>query len=154
MAETIDVKTGQLVISHNDNVISSGSIGSCVVIGLYDEKLRIGGLAHSMLPRRKSEKGSGELSARYVDEAVDALIQELQSQGSAAGDLVASIVGGARMFKHLTGDNKGIGFQNVEQVKEKLSSLKIPIAFEEVGGSHGRVVLFDLKSGNMTVSSK
>ena len=107
MSEEIHIKTAELVVSHNDNILKSGSIGSCIVITLYDTKKRIGGMAHAMLPHRKNKMKNYEVKpteAKYVDEAVDNLMKGIKDMGGDITALEAKIIGGATMFKKLSGD--------------------------------------------------
>jgi len=53
MKNIITIKTAELAVGHNDDIIKTGSVGSCVVIAIYDKETKIGGLAHSMLPERR-----------------------------------------------------------------------------------------------------
>lgn len=158
----IDIKTGELAIGKKDMVLKTGSIGSCVVISVYDKNLNIGGLAHSMLPTRKSGEKlaldtvdfeSGNVSAKYVDEAVDNLIYGMKKIGGTIDSMEAKLVGGASMFKKLSGDKNGIGFQNIESARNRLRHYGVLIDNEDTGGSSGKAVSFNLKNGLVEVST-
>jgi chemotaxis protein CheD len=151
----ITIKTAELAVSHNDTVIKTGSIGSCLVIVLFDTKNRIGGLAHSMLPERK--KGfpeSGEARGKYVDESIKNLIEDIEKIGGEKKNLIAKLVGGAAMFKRLTNEQHSIGFQNTQHARELLAELGIPIESEDTGGSSGKIVEFNLVNGIVDVYTK
>jgi len=63
---------------------------------------------------------------------------------------VAKIFGGAQIF--FSNQNSvipDIGKMNVEMVKKLLNSYKIPIIAEEVGGTKGRTIIFDLDDGKV-----
>lgn len=100
--------------------IRTGSIGSCVVIAIYEKVLSIGGLAHAMLPSRRdvvevikpdlADFGHGNVSAKYADEAVDNLVYALKKMGGKIENMEAKLVGGASMFKKLSGDKKWYWF--------------------------------------------
>ena len=161
MSKVIIIKTGELAVSHNDDIIKTGSIGSCVVVSLYDSNARIGGLAHCMLAKRKTEKntesindiGPGNSSAKYVDEAIDCLLASLEKMGGKKESMVAKLVGGASMFRRLSGDNHGIGWQNVESARKKLAELRIEIENEDTGGSSGKIAEIDLRTGILSVNT-
>lgn len=153
MAEIIEIKTAELYVGHNDQIIKTGSVGSCVVIAMYDKEKRVGGLAHAMLPHRKSDIIEDKYKARYVDEAIVNLVLGLKAVGSNVKNLSAKLVGGASMFRKLTDEKNSIGLQNVKMAHQKLDELKIPIEAEDTGGSSGKMVIFDLKSGIVDVST-
>jgi len=140
--------------------IKTGSVGSCVVIAIYDRNDSVGGLAHAMLPHRRGKKEekmtdfkSGNTSAKYADEAVENLVRGIKAKGGDEKKLVAKLVGGASMFKKLTGDKHGIGAQNIESAREKLQSMGIEIDNEDTGGSSGKIVEFHVKNGMVQVNT-
>lgn len=160
MSNVINIKTGELAISHNDFILKTGSVGSCLVIILYDKERRIGGLAHAMLPKNSNSEdevnidfSSDNTSGKYVDTAIKNLIIGIKQKGGDVDNLEAKLVGGASMFKKLTGDKFGIGFQNIQLAENTLKALNIPIDGEEVGGSAGRSVEFDLKTGRVNINT-
>jgi len=156
MSKEINIKTGELAVETDSAVIKTGSIGSCVIITLYDKVRKIGGLAHAMLPTRRdgttpdpstASFDEGNASAKYVDDAVNNLVYGLKKIGGKIEDTEAKLIGGASMFKKLTGDTHGIGYQNVEAARNKLKSLGIKIENEDTGGGLGRSVIFNLSNG-------
>lgn len=160
MAKLIEVKTGELAIGVKDDIIKTGSIGSCLVIVLYDGVNRIGGLAHAMLPKGEGSQNEEKVdfepnnnSGKYVKESIDNLIFGIRKQGGQRENLYARLVGGASMFKRLTGDKFGIGYQNIMMGRDFLKQLKIPIENEDTGGSSGKTVEFDIKTGLVSVNT-
>lgn len=157
MAQIVTINMGEIAVGHNDTIIKTGSIGSCVVIVLYDEEARIGGMAHAMLPAMpigKSSEGADILQAKYADQAVDNLVHGIESAGGKKGRLKAKLVGGARMFKLLEGDRYGIGYQNAEAAKKRLAELGILVVSEDIGGTVGKMAEFNLKTGLVDVATK
>jgi chemotaxis protein CheD len=159
MKDIINIKTAELAVGHNDSIIKTGSVGSCVVISLYDSEAKIGGLAHAMLPtsrkKQSSEEGSEEnnVLAKYADKAIDNLIVKIKKLGGKKENLVAKLVGGARMFRRLSGDKYGIGYRNLESARERLEYWGIEINSEDTGGSTGKVVQLDLRNGIVHVDT-
>jgi chemotaxis protein CheD len=122
------------------------SVGSCVGICLYDSAHRCGGLAHIMLPH--SSIGPQEpLPSKYADTAVPALIQGINALIGSETRLSAKIAGGANMFANTAANGLDIGAKNVRAVREVLGQHKIRLIGEDVGGTHGRRITFDLASG-------
>ncbi len=150
MSEIINVKIAEISVGRNNGLrFKTGSIGSCVIIILYDKKTKTGGLAHAVLPQRHEPKKDQiiESPAKYVCEAIDNLVSEIKKLGSEKKNLRAKLVGGARMFKILSGDKYGIGYQNIETAKNKLKESNILIAQEDTGGNTGRTLEFNLENG-------
>lgn len=156
MSKIININMGEMAVSHNDTHIKTGSIGSCVVIVVYDDEAKVGGMAHAMLPSRKEKKldGIGEAAAKYADESVDRLVKAIEGIGGKKERLKAKLIGGARMFKILSGDKYGIGYRNVEAARERLTELGVPIESEDTGGTIGRLAELNLENGLVDVSTK
>jgi chemotaxis protein CheD len=155
MGNTINIKTAELAASHNDDIIKTGSIGSCVVISLYDPDNKIGGLAHAMLPSQKHkdhDHGDVEAEAKYADKAVDNLISEIRKKGGKKDNLIAKLIGGASMFKHLSSGHS-IGKANIESAHNRLQELGIKVESEDTGGTTGKLVEMDLRNGMVKVNT-
>ena len=153
MAKEIEVNIGELKVAKSPDKLVSLGIGSCVAITFYDLELKVGALAHIMLP--DSTKGSPIGSpTKYADLAVDELIKEMAKMGSKKKDIEAKIVGGANMFPHLKHAPIEVGRLNVEAVKENLKKEGIRLVGEAVGGSIGRSVEFSLATGSVAIRTR
>ena len=169
-----EVQIGQIEAGRaGDELIASG-IGSCLAITFYDPKHKIGALAHTMLParrtffetrnseheRRKSAERSGASpkgtspgspDTRYADTAIDEMLKRVQALGAQRENIEAKIIGGANMFSAYKSD---IAEDNISYARGKLKNLGIPVAGECIGGSQGRSVEFSVASGIVTVKTK
>ncbi|MFA5395590.1 MAG: chemotaxis protein CheD [Methanogenium sp.] len=123
--------------------ISSIGLGSCIALILYDRKLKLGGLAHVMLPE---SNGRSERPGKFADTAVPHLIHEMEKCGSSKRSLTVTLVGGASMFAQFKG-NLDIGKRNVEALRIHLDEMHISIAIEDIGGTSGRSVDFYPEDG-------
>jgi len=179
MSDT-EVPMGDIAVAKGaHNLITSG-VGSCLVITLYDPKLQIGALAHTMVPssaKRDTQFGQrlsthfpseaapprqASLVAehvskktketKYVDIAIDQMLKGLVAKGAKRQDLEAKLIGGANMFPSIASDD--IGKDNVLSAKDKLNAEGIRIVGECVGGSQGRSVEFSPTTGIVTVKVK
>lgn len=122
------------------------SVGSCVAICVYDSIHRCGGLAHIMLPH--SSLGPQEpLPSKFADTAVPALKKAIREITGVETRLSAKIAGGANMFPNTGANAIDIGTKNVKAVRAALTLHKIRLVGEDVGGSHGRRVTFNVASG-------
>lgn len=152
----IEVKMGDIAVAENADNLTASGIGSCVAITLYAPKLKIGALAHAMLPASRSSCGVRDASntipdMRYVDTAIDEMLKRMLTWGAKNQDLEAKIIGGANMFSILDSD---VGKQNVLSAKEKLKKEGIKMVGECTGGSIGRSVEFCVTPGIVTVKTK
>jgi chemotaxis protein CheD len=126
------------------------SVGSCVAICVYDTKHKCGGLAHIMLPA--SSMGPQEpLPSKFADTAVPALAKQIHRVAGKEARLLAKVAGGANMFSNIHSNSLDIGTKNVKAAKSALDKQGIRLVGEDVGGTQGRKVLFNVASGTITV---
>ena len=175
----IEVQMGDMAVIEGPRNLKTSGVGSCLVVTLYDSKRRIGALAHTMLPSSAAQNAqcrthyaadslSGSSSGRrayhvaeqastmvrdtkYIDVAIDEMLQGMQLRGAERQDIEAKIVGGANMFSSLDSD---IGKNNVTSARDKLQKEGIRIVGECIGGSQGRSVEFSPTTGVVTVKVK
>ncbi|PVX25306.1 MAG: chemotaxis protein CheD [Candidatus Bathyarchaeum sp.] len=134
----------------NRPVVLVTNVGSCVAICIHDPINKCGGLAHIMLPTSKITKNQN-LPSKYADTAVPALTESLQKIAKNNSYLTAKIAGGANMFPNLKANSLNIGEKNVEAVKEALSEKGIKLLAEDVKGTYGRRVTFNIVTGSVGV---
>lgn len=126
------------------------SVGSCIGICLYDSLRKCGGLAHIMLPH--SSLGSQEpLPSKYADTAIIALIDGIRTLTGKHNRLSAKIAGGANMFANTSANGLDIGQKNIKAVHALLEEKHISLFAEDVGGSHGRRINFNLITGDVVI---
>lgn len=149
----IVVKPDEMMVSGDGGTLAAVALGSSLSVCLYDERNRIGGMVHTMLPERPdSGMGSGDL--KYVGSAVDALYHAMLEAGADPDGIWAKLAGGARIFCFLSWNpDLDVGRENVKQAREKLRSLKIPIMAEDTGENFGRTVYFHLSDGSLDIET-
>jgi len=89
--------------------------------------------------------------ARYVDAAIDAVLETMLACGAEKKNLEAKIVGGANMFAEF---QSNVGRDNVAAAKAKLQAEGIELAGESTGGNVGRSVEFCAASGVVTAKTR
>ncbi len=152
MSQVWVVGISDCVVARNPDVLATYALGSCVGICLYDNKLRIGGLSHIMLPDSGQFSQHETNRMKFADTAIADLVGEMRKLGSDPRNITAKIAGGAKMFQIQSGSPLGsIGDRNVDSVKRILSSLRIPLLAEDTRKDYGRTVFFDLNTGVMKV---
>ena len=127
------------------------ALGSCVGVCLYDEKYRIAGMAHIMLPDAGLSL-SQENPYKFADKGCEQLIKEMELQGANRRFITAKLAGGAGMFSKYEALGS-IGERNVKAVKAVLGALKVSVTAEDTGKNYGRTITFDSADGSLTVKS-
>lgn len=150
---TIRVRMAQLAVTKSPDSLDTLALGSCVGIVLYECYSKVGGLAHAMLPEMKEGRNiSWDDPAKFVDLAIDELLRRMAKMGARQKFIKAKLAGGANMFPDITRENSlHIGRRNVEAVKKKLVELNIPLIAEETGGSFGRTIILDTRTGILQI---
>ena len=147
------VRVADLRIGRADDVLVTIGLGSCVAIILYDAAVRVGGLAHVLLPSPALSRGSAN-PARVPQTAVPAMLSEMASAGASPRRIKARLVGGASMFAALsTPGTIQMGERNVVAARHALASAGVPIVGEAVGGDFGRTVRLHVGDGRVDVTS-
>jgi chemotaxis protein CheD len=138
---------GALGVAQGEQVLRT-LLGSCLGLALYDRRLKLGGMAHIVLP--KAPAGPCELPGKFVDTAVPALMRKLEalSDGTAL-KLWAKIAGGANMFSSPTTNT--IGEQNIAAMERLLQELRVPVIARHLGGECGRRMALDTATGAVTI---
>ncbi|MCM6881366.1 chemotaxis protein CheD [Enterococcus italicus] len=144
-AEEIKVKISDYQISQAPNKLVTVGLGSCIGTIIYDERSKIGGLSHIMLPDSLPFSNKKTLKIeKFADLAIPQMVEEIRKKAPNAR-LKAKIVGGANMFGfHTKATSIAVGARNIEAVEVVLKELRIPIIAKEVGGSAGRTMIVDL----------
>ena len=126
-------------------------LGSCVSFVVWHPGRGIGCMSHGVLPAR-SRRGEGvALDARFCDEAVILLQNELNRVGILAQQCQAYLVGGGRMYQS-SSNAQSIGDCNIEMSRDSLQQAGFVITAQHVGKEGYRKVALDLRSGEIVVT--
>jgi chemotaxis protein CheD len=134
---------GQFHVSSEPTAVTT-ILGSCVAVCLCDPVLRVGGINHYLLPHWA---GGVAASLRYGNVAVQCLIESLYTLGCVKERLVAKLFGGACVIASFEEGENHLGIKNVEVARRLLGEAGIRIVGEEVGGRHGRKLIFQTDDG-------
>ena len=110
--------------------ISTLGLGSCLGVILYDQRLKICGLAHVMMPSSQLIRKNAN-RMKFVDTCLKDMFEELVNQN--AHNML------------------NIGQQNIQAVHELLAEWKIPLVAEDVGNNYGRTIEFDPATGELMI---
>ena len=131
------------------------TLGSCVGVVLYDPETDTFGMAHIMLPT--SERGDAAHAGKYADTAIPALIAKMGTPFQLAGRLRAKLAGGANMFAAISQSDERdilkVGQRNIQATLDLIQGMGIQILGTQLGGTQGRELVVDAKSGKVWVRS-
>jgi len=138
-------------VADSTQILVCYGLGSCLGIALYDDDVRIGGLAHTLLPSFVGE-GTIERPGRFAASAIGLIRDEMIRRGARTDRLTARLVGGANMFEAFNqASGPAVGERNIAAARDRLEQLDIPLVGEDVGANFGRSMEFDLASGEVRV---
>ncbi len=116
-------------------------LGSCVAVCLFDLQSGVGGMNHFLLPHATIR----DRSPRFGGFATVRLLEQVLELGADRGRLQAKIFGGACVIDAFRARN--LGTENVEVAAKALQEASVPVVEHDVGGQHGRKVVFHTDTG-------
>ena len=145
--DAVRVLPGEYFV-HDEDLLITTTLGSCIAACLWDRERRIGGMNHFMLP-----EGTGQASAhtggRYGSYAMELLINELMKRGATRSTLEAKVFGGGAVIAGMSSIN--VGERNTRFVIDYLQTERIPIVSRDVMEIYPRKVCFLPASGKAMV---
>ncbi len=153
MEEIIKVGMAELKIAKAPSKLAALGLGSCVAICVYDSVVKVGGIAHVMLPL-SSMAVDDKNRAKFSDTALPFLLEEIEKVGANRNRLNIKLVGGAEMFTHeIKNERLKIGERNLQVIEESCQMLGLEVSDRCVGGNTGKSVTMDLESGSIQVKT-
>ena len=128
--------------------ISIYGLGSCIALILFDQKNRLSGMSHVLLPKSNQRKII-IYPHKYADLSVQYLLRELLDGGAQKELIKAIIIGGSKIFDLA---NNIIGEENIKIIMDELDKYGIEIIKKSIGGMKGRIIKFNTR--NFTVLVK
>ncbi|MFX1237168.1 MAG: chemotaxis protein CheD [Promethearchaeota archaeon] len=131
-------------------IIRIHGLGSCISLILLDTPNKIFAMTHILLPSSDVNiSNTIRFPQKYANLAVKDLVAEIKKEGACLSNLQAILVGGSKIFRY---SSNHIGEENAKVIREELQKQKIKIIKEDIGGSKGRNVLFDV--GKMLIMTR
>lgn len=153
MRNEIIVRVADLRAGSGSDVLVTIGLGSCVAILLYDATVRVGGLAHVLLPSPALSRKDGN-AAKFPQTAVPRLVELMCEKGASIRRMSARLVGGASMFTGLGAPGTiQMGERNIVASRQALHHQGIAIVGEATGGDFGRTVRLSVSDGRVEISS-
>ncbi|NOZ25167.1 MAG: chemotaxis protein CheD [Nitrospirae bacterium] len=144
----IILNIGDVVVTTEPSILET-VLGSCVSVCLWDERLKIGGMNHFMLPRVFNTMKNGTCCG---PESMEKLISTFMASGASIKDIKAKIFGGGKVISCF-GQAYDVGIENVTVAKKMLLDYGIPIVGECTGLDLGRKIVFYSATGRVFVRS-
>ena len=150
---TIMVGLGEVKVSGDPaTVLACLGLGSCVAVSVFDPMVKVGAMAHIVLP--KSHGKTGDRAGRYADIAVPLLLKNIRKLGGVDSRLEIFLAGGAQMSQAPgLGTAFKIGEDNVAAVYAVLAAEGLKPKASDTGGNKGRTMRLYIESGTATVAS-
>ncbi len=130
-------------------------LGSCVGIAFIWRKGDCCALAHCLLPEAppasRSRTPLGTPAARYVSEAVPALLRMMGVSQADYPDIEVILAGGANMFSGRS-SRLQVGQQNVAAAQKYLHHLGLNVRYCRLGGKLGRTMRIDCAEHSYAVN--
>lgn len=123
-------------------------LGSCISVCLWDCDRAIGGMNHFVMPRTAANTPA---PGRFGSLAIPHLIDAMVEQGARATRLQAKVFGGATMVPGGEARPNHVGLQNMRIAIELLERAGIPVIACDVGGGHGRKIVFYTDDGSVAL---
>ncbi len=153
MSKSIIIGISDLSVALPPDVLITYALGSCVGICLYDNLVKVAGMAHVMLPLSTEARDRSNIM-KFADTATVELINRMEKAGASRRRLVAKMAGGAQMFALQEGNQAfNIGKRNVVATKQVLKDLNIRIIAEDTGANYGRTVELSPATGILKIKT-
>lgn len=133
------IKPGEFYAT-KDDVILSTVLGSCISVILYDEKSKVAGLNHFMLPGNKKGDEIPMVDAKYGIHAMELLINAMYKQGASKERLKAKVFGGGSVLAGTARSTIRVPEENIEFTFAFLQTERIPVISSDVGGNRARKI--------------
>lgn len=142
------IYSGDYYVSSDPDVVICTVLGSCIAVCLYDEKARIGGMNHFMLPRASQQRPID--SGRFGLESMETMMAKFFSMGASLNGLKAKVFGGAKMLgMSMTDREKDVPSANINFILDYLKRKQITIIAHDLGGVTGRKIYYVLENNKV-----
>jgi chemotaxis protein CheD len=140
---------GEMVLSSSaDAHLVAYGLGSCIALAVWDPRVKVGGLAHFMLPAGPAGGGS---PVKFIDPGLDTYFAALESKGAMLSRCVIKAAGAAAMLT--VGGGLAIGKRNAETIQAALATRNLTLAAAALGGTAGRTVQLEVGDGRFLIKS-
>jgi chemotaxis protein CheD len=132
-AEVRHVWAGAVAVGSGD-VVLTALLGSCVGIGIIWRRKKRCALAHCLLA--EAPAGDVGTDARYVSNAVPALLRGLGARPEDYPELEVVAAGGASLFERMQSPLR-VGERNIAAFERAMLAFGLRVVHQTLGGNHG-----------------
>jgi chemotaxis protein CheD len=155
-SKKVVLKPGEHYVSAETDVVVSTLLGSCIAACLYDPVRRILGMNHFLLANHRYSRETPVClseAGRYGIHSMELIINGMLKLGAGRQRIQAKVFGGSSMLpaSGTTGNFACVGEVNCRFIVEFLKNDGIPLMSSDLGGSRGRVILFDARDYSVYV---
>jgi chemotaxis protein CheD len=147
-AKKVILRPGEHFVSAETDVVVSTLLGSCIAACLYDPVRRIMGMNHFLLASHRYPREMPVClseAGRYGIHSMELIINGMMKMGASRQGIRAKVFGGSSMLQGsgTPGNFTCVGEVNCRFIVEFLKNDGIPLISSDLGGSRGRIILFD-----------
>ena len=126
-------------------------LGSCVGATFWSERLGVGALTHSQLPRSPGNAGalSVEMGRRYVDYAIRDMARQFDDLGAVRAEVQVKLFGGGDVLLVGESTKPTVGKQNCEMALAVVEQEGFRVMAGSMGGTSGVNIRFDTRTGEV-----
>jgi chemotaxis protein CheD len=144
---------GELHLARHPAIIRT-ILGSCVGVTFWSERLGVGALCHSLLPKcptKSSPVFSRAAGRRYVDFAIRDMARQFDELGATRTEVQVKLFGGADVLlvSEAAAAKPTVGRLNCEAAIEIVRSEGFAVMASSLGGTCGLNIKFNTKSGEV-----
>ena len=129
-------------VSDDEEILLTAVLGSCIAVCAFDEKAKVGGMNHILLPG-KFDGNLHDTAGMYGANLMELLLNDLMRRGARKRNLQCKLFGGAKVMD----TEFDVGRQNIEFVSQYIQNENLNVLSSSVGGSCGRQLEFHPVSG-------
>ncbi|OEE66715.1 hypothetical protein A1OO_13170 [Enterovibrio norvegicus FF-33] len=143
----VQVHSGEYQFALRQSMWLQTVVGTCVIVCIWDEENQSGGMCHYRLPVAPEAITMGEHANDYGTCAIPNLLKKFKHSSSKLANLRTWVLGGGQVHDGAFMQSQQIGERNVLVALDILAQYGLPIVGASVGGSSGRQIRFNPKSG-------
>lgn len=140
---------GTLFVHRQEHLVTT-VLGSCISVCMHDRERGVGGINHYLLA---FWNGEGLPTPRYGTVAIERLLQKMLEHGARRENVTAKFFGGATIIRSSQG-MLSVGERNIMLADELMEELGIRVICSDVGGTQGRKIIFNTRTGVVYMGKK
>lgn len=139
------LKPGELYIGKSPAIVAT-VLGSCISVTMFNERLKMGGICHALLPK-KNPSTKGVDNYRYVDSSIFHMLKNFEAMGVKKNEIEVKIFGGADVL--YTTNRQTVGQANIVTALSIIRDEGLDLLPCDFGGTKGRKIIFYTAEGRI-----